>query len=286
MRYLIVLQLYLITFMAGAQVMNDVFVNDLQAENKQLSHKFRMASYLLTNSPIRSRVMSGRNLKAKKMFSSVEENFELVSKKINEKKWLEANAIIDSVLRDLTSISQMLNKKNINRSQYSENIKRVTSFVFPEWSDLSDDEKKYLKVKENEINRLMEQADALGIKFEYARANKVLDKVYSLKTHLIKVLKHENTIVYDHMFDTPEEEFKYMLKRSDHYLYLVDGVFKNNSFNPQTIKLIDTYVQQGKTGIIKARAMENNKRHEEAISALDKSIKNLSDALKIMGVRP
>ena len=286
MRYLIILQLYLIAFMVEAQVMNDVFINDLQAENKQLSHKFRMASYLLTNSPIRGRIMSGSNIKAQEMFVYVEENFELVSKKINEQKWMEANAIIDSVLRDLTSISQMLNKKNINRNQYSENVKRVDSFVFPEWTNLSADEKKYLTVKENEINRLMEQVKELEKNLEYVRANKMLDKVYSMKTQLLKVLKHENTIVYDHMFDTPEEEFNYMLKRSDHYFDLVDGVLKNNSFNPQTIKLIETYVQQGKSGIIKAQVMEKNKRHEEAIVVLDKSIKNLSDALKIMGVRP
>ncbi len=286
MRYLMMFQLFFIAFMVEAQVMSEVLNNDLQAENKQLSHKFRMASYLLSDSSIRSRTMSSNNQKAKTIFVLAEANFELVRKKINLQKWMEANAIIDSVLRDLTHVSQMLNQKNIKRNEYAENVKRVDSFVLPEWKLLSTDEKEYLMIKSKEISRLMGQASDLEKNHQYARANTILDKVYSLKNQLLTALKHENTIVYDHLFDTPEEEFDYMQKRSDHYFELVEAVLNNNTFNPQIMKLIDTYVQQGKAGIIKARAMEKDKRHAEAVIVLEKSIKNLSGALKIMGVRP
>ena len=285
LKYLFVLLLYCNTLIAKDQAMHDIQVNDLETENKQLSQKFRMASYLLTHTPLKDRIKSSDNKDATELFKLAQSNFILVRKKINEKNWLEANAIIDSVLRDLTSASQLLNKGNMSRNKYKENLKRVKSFVLPDWSDLSVDEQTYLDKKTKEISGLMNNSKNLADEKEYARASHLLDEVYAIKTQLLKVLKHESTIVYDQLFDTQEEEFDYMLKRSQHYLGLVESVLKDHSFNPQTRKLIDTYVQQGKLGISKARELEKDKQHEQAIVILDKSIKNLSSSLKIMGIK-
>jgi len=285
LKYLFVLLLYCNTLIAKDEAMHDIQVNDLETENKQLSQKFRMASYLLTHTPLKDRIKSSENKDATQLFKLAQSNFILVRKKINEKNWLEANAIIDSVLRDLTSASQLLNKGNMSRNKYKENFKRVESFVLPDWSDLSADEQTYLDKKTKEISGLMNNSKNLADDKKYARASHLLDEVYGIKTQLLKVLRHESTIVYDQLFDTPEEEFDYMLKRSQHYLGLVESVLKDHSFNPQTRKLIDTYVQQGKLGISKARELEKDKQHEQAIVILDKSIKNLSSSLKIMGIK-
>jgi len=285
LKYLFVLLLYCNALIAKGEVVHDIQANDLETENKQLSQKFRMASYLLTHTPLKDRIKSSENKDATQLFKLAQSNFNLVRKKINEKNWLEANAIIDSVLRDLTNASQLLNKGNMSRNKYKENLKRVKSFVLPEWSDLSADEQAYLDRKSEEISGLMNNSKNLANDKEFARASQLLDEVYGIKSQLLKVLKHESTIVYDQLFDTPEEEFDYMLKRSQHYLGLVESVLKDNSFNPQTTKLIDTYVQQGKLGMSKARELEKDKQHEQAIVILDKSIKNLSSSLKIMGIK-
>jgi len=285
LKYFFVLLLYCNTLIAREQLTQDIQTADLETENKQLSQKFRMASYLLTHTPLKIRIDSSDNKNAVELYKTAHSNFILVRKKINEKNWLEANAIIDSVLRDLTSASQLLNRVNISRNKYNENMKRVESFILPEWSDLSAEEQAYLDKKSDEMLNLINNSTKLANDKQYTRASEMLDEVYAIKTQLLKVLKHENTIVYDQMFDTSEEEFNYMLKRSQHYLDLVETVLKDHSYNPQTMKLIDSYVQQGKLGMSKAIEFEKDKEHEKAIVILDKSIKNLSSSLKIMGIK-
>ncbi len=284
--FFMMLLIMLSSYEVGAEVMDDIFSKDIIGENKQLSIKFRMASYLLNHSPIKRRIKLSKNKELKSLFDAAVFNFGLVETKINEKKWIEANAVIDSVIRDLSNVSRMLNQKKLDRNKYVENTKRVESFVMPKWSNLSESETKFLSVNTDKIKLLVGQAVASSDKDDYLMANQYLDKAYKLKTQLLVTLKHESTVVYDLFFDTPEEEFSYMLKRSSHYLELVNNVLKNNTFNKDKMNLINVYVKEAKVGIEKALAMKNNKRHENAVIALDKSIKNLSGTLKIMGVRP
>ncbi len=292
MRYLVViLVLMSLTVIETVQaspkdLMNDVSIKNLKGEQQQLGLKFKMANYLLIHSPIRRRIKKSNNEELNDLFNAAEFNFELVAIKIKKKNWIEANAIIDSVIRDLTNVSRMLNKKKIDRNKYLENSKRVESFIMPAWSDLSKDDRQFLEQKNKEILFLVEHSKISAGKEKYVLASESLIDAYKLKTQLLVMLKHENTVVYDLLFDSAEEEFNYLLKRSMHYLELVEGVLQNNTFNKETSRLIDSYVQQGTQGIDKAKVMKKSKEHEKAVLVLDKAIKNLSGALKIMGVRP
>ncbi len=268
------------------ELMHDVVIKNLKGEQQQLGLKFKMANYLLMHSPIRRRIKKSNNEELNDLFDAAEFNFELVAIKIKRKNWIEANAIIDSVIRDLTNVSRMLSKKRIDRNKYLENSKRVESFIMPAWSDLSKDDRQFLELKNKEIVFLVERSTFLAKQEKYVLASESLIDAYKLKSQLLVMLKHENTVVYDLLFDSSEEEFNYLLKRSMHYLELVEGVLQNNSFNKETSRLIDSYVQQGTQGIDKAQVMKKSKQHEKAVLVLDKAIKNLSGALKIMGVRP
>lgn len=283
LKYLIAI-LYINIALAQNQATQDVQTNNLGKENTQLSQKFRMASYLLAHSPIKNRILSSNVKEAVDLLQVVETNYDLVRKKINEENWLEANAIIDSVLRDLTKSAQLINKKNISQNQYYENLKRVESFVLPVWSNLSSEDHDLLNKNVEKINYLMARAKKQENNKEYNKATTLLSKAYKLKTQLLKILKHEKTVVYNLMFDSPEEEYNYMLKRSRHFLGLVENVLQENYFDTQALKLINTYVEQGKSGISKARAKKKRQLHGEAIDILNGSIKDLSSALRIMGI--
>ena len=139
MRHLFVLILYFsIHGFANAETDAPInYKNPIQG-NEQLSHKYRMASYLLAHSPLMQRVQSSDDKVAKELILRAENNYQVVKQKIYEQNWLEANAIIDSVLRDLSAGAQLLNVKSTKDSRYHEELRKVDSFVLPEWSDLSE----------------------------------------------------------------------------------------------------------------------------------------------------
>lgn len=285
LKYSIIFYLYINTVIAQTLIMQDFQSLDFGEENKQLSQKFKMAYYLLSHPPIIQRIESSENREALSLMKTAQSNYQLAVDKVRQQNWLEANAIIDYVLRDVTTLSQLLSKKSISQNLYNENLKRVEAFILPEWSELSPDDHELLNKISERINSLLDQAKKHAEAQEYDQASSILHRVYNLKTKLLQKLKHESTVVYGLRFDTPEEEYDYMLKRNQHFLDLVEKVLNENTFHEQTLKLIDVYLERSKAATKDARIREESDQHETAIQILDQSIRDLSSALIIMGIR-
>jgi len=120
---------------------------------------------------------------------------------------------------------------------------------------------------------------------EYDKANLSLYKVYGLKKQLLEKLEHEKIIIYDLMFDTPGEEYDYMLKRNQHYQLMVDKVLMENTFSKQTLDQINVFLGLSRAATIEARLQEADNQIDQAVKILNQSISDLSNALKVMGIR-
>ena len=268
--------------------MRDTPTLDFGEDNQQLEQKFKMASYLLIKSPLSGDEGNGIKsefLDATNLYNSAQANFQVVIQKVNEKNWLEANAIIDSVLRDLTSSSRIISKKSVNKSLYVENMKRVESFVMPKWSDLSPEDQKTLGTTTSLIDELVDKSNAQALENNYEDANAFLYQAYNLKTQLLQKLNHESTIVYDLIFDTPQDEYLYMVKRNKHYQELIENVIAENKYDEQTLKLAKVYIDKGRNSLSQAFESEKIDLHKEAIEILEGSVKDLSTALKLLGIK-
>lgn len=268
--------------------MRDTPTLDFGEDNQQLSQKFKMASYLLIKSPLSGEDGNGVKsefMDATNLYNTAQSNYQIVIQKVKEKNWLEANAVIDSVLRDLTSSSRIISKKSVNKSLYVENMKRVESFVMPKWGDLSTEDQKTLESTTSLINDLVDKANAQALENNYEDGNAFLYQAYNLKTQLLQKLNHESTIVYDLIFDTPQDEYLYMVKRNKHYQELIENVISENQHDEQTLKLAKVYIDKGRNSLGQAYESEKLDRHKEAIEILEKSVKDLSTALSLLGIK-
>jgi hypothetical protein len=161
----------------------------------------------------------------------------------------------------------------------------VEAFILPAWSELSSEDQALLKKTSEQIGNLLDQVKKHAKAKEYDQATSILHKVYGLKTHLLQNLEHESTVVYDLLFDTSEEEYDYMIKRNQHFLDIVEKVLHENTFDEKTQNLINVHLEQSMTATNDARIREEGNQHEAAIKLLGQSVKDLSSALIIMGVR-
>lgn len=281
-RWLIVV--YLFSNTVWAQEKQCVQMNDLSKENRHLSQKIKMSTHLLIDSPLRERIISSGNKDSIELLYIAKSNYDLVCIKIRKKNWLEANAIIDSVLRDLARSSQLLNKKKVSLNRYNEMFKKIEAFVLPRWLWLSLKDKRWLKNSADEISNLIEQAQRYANNGEYDKAGDLLNKAYKLKSQLLENLKYDNTIIYDLAFDTPVDEYAYMLNRSVHFLGLIENIQTESSFNLSKQRIIKVHVMRGRVGMDKARMQAKDNQYKQAIKFLEFTIKDLSMALKLMGV--
>lgn len=253
--------------------------------NEQLSHKYRMASYLLTQSPLTKRALDSENNAVNDLLVSAKENYILVKKNIDALNWIEANAIIDSVLRDLATAAQLLNVSNVKISRYKEELRRIESFVLPEWKDLSSEDKVFLEDSLKKVDDFRIQAKSEFDAGDYDHAVDLLKKAYVIKTSLIKRIQHKKTIIYDLLFDSQEEEYTYMVNRTRHFLELVQIVLNKKDTDAKTKNLIDGYVYQCNQSLSMAKQLRTEGKHLNAVDILTESVNQLSTALKILGIK-
>ncbi len=199
-------------------------------------------------------------------------------------QFLEAEAIIDYVLRDLSASSQLLNVSNKKRSKYQTLLGQLDSFVLPRWKNLTTEESVFLQNSLQQINELRHQAISKAQSEAYDQAAKSAEKAYRLKVALINKLQHESTVIYGLKFATKNDEYNYLNNRTYHYLELVDLALAKMEIDLQSQNLVDSYIYQSMINLEAAENFESEGMLNEAISVLDKSIQQLSSALKILGI--
>ena len=251
----------------------------------RVEQKIRMVDLMLNSPRIVKRMETTEDQMAKDLLQRAAKNFDEMKTYYQRGNYLEAEAIIDFVLRDLIGASQLLSAPDRKRNKYEKSLERLDSFALPVWKNLSVDEIEYLKTVLQQISDLREQADARSQAKDYEEAVQLINRAYSLKTSLINELDHEQTIVYDLVFDSIREEYDYLNKRTYHYLEMVELALAQRAVRDQTRKLVDDYVYRSVVNLQAAENFESENKTTEAIAALEKSLKQLTSVLKILGIR-
>jgi len=252
--------------------------------SEQLRHKIVMVDYMLSSPVMLQRMQASDDELAKKILARAAVNSLEIEEYFDRGQFLEAEAIIDYVLRDISAASRLLNVSRQMKSKYQISLEQLDSFVLPQWKNMSAVEKEFLQEALLKINALRDEALSHARSRDYDRAAALLDQAYRLKSSLIDKLQHEQTIVYDLTFETIDEEYGYLNKRSYHYLELVEHAVAESAVDIQTRKLLDSYIFQSIINIEAAENFKSEGRVAEANSALGKSIKQLTSALKILGI--
>lgn len=256
-----------------------------KSANDQLNQKIKMVDYMLHSPAMLQRMESSDDKLAKDLLARAAENFLNMEEYFDRGQFLEAEAIIDYVLRDLSAASQLLSISHQKRNKYQKSLEQLDSFVFPAWKDLSIVENEFLQKTLQQIGEMRNQAINHSQSGELDQAVKLLEEAQHLKVTLIAKLKHISTVVYDLKFDSINDEYSYLNNRTYHYLELVDLALAKEDIDLQTRNLVDNYIQQSMVNLESAETLESEGKISDAIAVLDKSIKQLTSVLKLLGVK-
>ncbi len=261
-------------------------VNGNSKPNKsQLNQKIKMAKYILNSSSLLNRLQASNDNVASELVARAKDNLHKIEAYMNGKQFLEAGAVIDFVLRDLSASSQLLNISSQLKKKYQTVLEKLEAFVLPEWKNITEIDRKFLQDNLTRINELRNDAIIESQSEAYDEAIKLLDTAYFLKLSLINELQHENTVIYDLNFDSEQEEYLYLFNRTYHYLDLVDLTLSKKEINFQARKLADDTVYLSMVNLEVAQDMESEGKLSEAIHILGKSINQLSSVLKLLGIK-
>ena len=131
---------------------------------------------------------------------------------------------------------------------------------------------------------MRERADRHAEAGNFDEAIEVLDRAYGAKVTLFNQLQRETTVVYDLNFGTVQDEYRYLVGRTYHYLELVDYAVSQRAPDEGTQKLLDSYLYRSMVNLEKAENYETDGRFSDAIPVLEQSIAQLTAILKLLGV--
>lgn len=253
--------------------------------NHQLHHKIDMINQLLKSPTLTAKLRKSGNPSAEELVARAKVNYQKVATYLKNQQYVEAGAVIDFILRDITASARIINVPKQQSKAYKQSIHKLEYFVLPEWKNLNEEDEKYLQDTQEKIAELKNFAIEKAESESWSEAIELMDTAYDLKTHLIAMLPHENTVIYDLTFESVEDEYKYLNSRTYHFLELVDLAMVKNEPSEQTIKLANKYVSLSKVSLEVAQGLELEGQYDEAIELLNKAISRLSTVLKILGVK-
>ena len=269
---------------AMAQVESGTEIGSVKSTSEKIAQKIKMLNLILQSPDMLQRVEASDDSVARELLARAAENFLKGEEYFDRGQYLEAEAVLDYVLRDLSASAQLLSVPQQKRNQYHKFMEQLDAFVLPEWNELSEQENELLENKLQRISELRNRASRQADAELYDAAIALLEEAYGLKVALIDTLKHETMIVYDLNFNTTQDEYQYMINRTYHYLDLVQIALSKIDIDDQTRKLTDKYVYGSMLNLEIAENFELQGQFSEAIPVLDKTMNQLSAVLKILGI--
>ncbi len=279
-----VILLSLVVLAVHAQ--QEAALSELAADESKirLQHKIRMVEFILTSPGMRQRLAMSKDEVAAELVSRAQNNFADMADYFASSKYLEAEAILDFVLRDLSAASQLLSAESRKQNSYHQALLQLDAFEFPEWLELSPAQRKHLQDQTAEIAELRARAVQAAQRGDHQVALGMVDRAYQLKSALLAELPHRQVVVYDLDFDSPREEYEYLNQRADHYFDLIEIALDRAVIGIQSRKLVDDYIYQAVADFDAAQGLAQRDRFADANSRLDETIKQLISVLKILGI--
>jgi hypothetical protein len=251
----------------------------------QLHHKIDMINQLLRSPTLTEKLRKSGNPSAEELVDRAKVNYKKVESYLKNRQYLEADAVIDFILRDITASAQIINVPEQQAKEYKQSVNKLEGFVLPEWKDLNAEDEKYLQDTQEKIEQLRHFATEKARSESWTEATGLMQTAYDLKTHLVAMLPHENTITYDLSFESLEDEYKYLNSRTYHFLELVDLALVKTEPPEQTRKLANSYIALANVSFEEAQGLELEGQYSEAIKLLNQAISRLSTVLKLLGVK-
>ncbi len=251
---------------------------------QKLEQKIRMIEHILNSPALQERTAASEDSVAQELLARARQNFAEGKVYYAESRYLEADAVLDYVLRDLSASSQLLSLSLRKQAEYRRFVSQLDAFTLPEREQLEEDDVLFVEQQLSRISDMRAKADQLAEAGDFDRAIAAIERAYGAKVTLVQRLLRDTTLVYDLDFDTVQDEYRYLVSRNYHYLDMVDLAVSRQPLADNVQKLTDFYLYRSMVNLERAESLETDGRFSEAIPILEESITQLTRILKLLGV--
>jgi uncharacterized protein (UPF0332 family) len=155
--------------------------------------------------------------------------------------------------------------------------------AFNRISEENHEKENKLKVN-NQLIKLITQADAFLENSENAKARTEIDKAYHLLKVSIESIRSGQTLVRSLQFETKEQEYLYEIDRNETHSMLISLLVDEKNKTDKVKKKILKFVEEARLLRQQADAYATEDAYDIAIELLEQSTKQLVRAIRSAGV--
>jgi len=196
----------------------------------------------------------------------------------------ESMRLVGVASRLVVSPEKQAAKEKEKYEQMRKSIRSFTDAIDRVVNEADADKKKAEGVDAAAIHKLIDESEALASAGKYKEANVKLADAYGQASTALTKLRDKETILITLEFDTPEDEYKYVLQRNESYDSLVKILVGEKNPSERQMEKINSFVQENRDMLPKAKNPAAAGHFEEAIKVVDKATKSLSKALRSLGL--
>lgn len=260
-----------------------------QTSKESISSRIHNMSKLLNDSSGARQVINSSNSEAKQKRQKALKLYQQASERLNNGANDEATELLNQsaklmfeAIKISTPVSLTENKNIINYGQRKESVIALRD-AFNRISDENHEEKSKQKVN-NQLKKLITQADALLKNGENAKARTEIDKAYHLLKVSIESVRSGQTLVRSLQFDTKEQEYLYEVDRNETHSMLISLLVDEKNKTDKVKKKVIKFVEDASLLRQQADAYAADDAYDIAIELLEQSTKQLVRAIRSAGV--
>ena len=278
-----------LALVASKPLLADYF--GVEPSREEIQQEMKLVKMLLDNSPLSGRTAQN---KEEHLIQPMELARTLYGRAVdayNEGNMVWADVFLGealSVIEDAVHLSSdPLQVETKQREQYAEQMDDVRAFDATYQNVRKGlppkDATKYDAAIEPTYS-LINRAQKLVGDGKYTEGSELLKKVHAIYVSVLNELLASKSFVYDHVFNTPAEEFEYEMARYHSYEELIPIAIDQLKPDENLIKLSERFVQDALKAHVTAEKQAADGNQTTAIKTLQDATKRLQTALRTLGL--
>jgi hypothetical protein len=261
---------------------------ELAYQQKVLENKLALIARMLDGESAQ-RVLDADNSNATEKFSAAKAAYADALSAIERQQLAKASHHADEALRlGGQAIREAATRKpdtSLWTKRYQDLHERVSSYSLAYASVLSDDSRTLgAAIPQEELDQLMLQAEKLARSGQYEDAvNELSALAVKLESELVR-LRHQQTLVHELKFETPEDEYKYELERNRSYAMLLQMAVTQEGVHPTAASQSPQILQANETERERAQSAAAVGDAAQALKIIEAATDKLAQALRKTGM--
>ena len=259
----------------------------LAAAPLQLPMKLDYAEGVIMRSKSAERILGSDNEAAKAELQSARDKYALARQAQTDGDFELSEKLANEALRLVTTaamkVPNQVDDQQVQKKRYGDLQAQIDTYR--NWDHKSSQLDDATQAQMESALQEIEKAASFAANNDYRKANEFLNMALNIIIKAKNNSLKERTFSYDLDFATPLDEYNYERSRNDDYFRLIPIAITQRQPSAGIQSLMNRFVEKAKIKRHDAESLFEEKKFEQAVSAMQDSTKELTSALKIAGVR-